>query len=448
MLKTYQKYKSTDVVWVKEIPEEWNFRKLKFVFQYVVDNRGKTPPISESGIPLLEIKHISGKKVPSYNTDKFVSEDVYKSWFRGHIKKNDILIGTVGSTGETCIYDESQRACIAQNIVGLRAGSDNPMYLYFILSSYHFQKYISASNKNVIQPTLKVSDFIQNKVYLPNSSTQTKIALYLDYKTSLIDNLIKNNEKLIKLFEEQKSVITNNAVTKGLNNGADMKNSGIEWLGMVPEKWRILKLKFIGKSIIGITYSPDNVVDEGNGTLVLRSSNIQKGVLSLKDNVYINKKIPETLKTKTGDILICSRNGSSSLIGKNIVITGEIIGSTFGAFMTVFRSEYWKFLSKFFNSQVFKSQSGLFSSSTINQLTINTLNNLFIALPPTLEEQEEIATHLDKELKPIENLIQKTKKQNYFLTEYRKTLISNIVTGKIDVRDEKIPESGIKYNYV
>jgi type I restriction enzyme, S subunit len=112
------------------------------------------------------------------------------------------------------------------------------------------------------------------------------------------------------------------------------KDSGVEWLGQVPEHWEVKRLKYLGEAIIGLTYDPSNVVGVGSGTLVLRSSNVQGGQIVLDDNVYVSSAIPEQLVTKPGDILICSRNGSRALIGKNAKITQEAAGMTFGAFMT------------------------------------------------------------------------------------------------------------------
>ncbi|MFP4846666.1 restriction endonuclease subunit S [Winogradskyella sp. PE311] len=208
------------------------------------------------------------------------------------------------------------------------------------------------------------------------------------------------------------------------------KDSGIEWIGEIPEHWEVKRLKYIGDSIIGITYNPKDVVQEG-GTLVLRSSNIQNGKLSLKDNVYINKDIPEKLETKVGDILICSRNGSRRLIGKNITIDEKTEGETFGAFMTVFRTEKYEFISKYFNSQVFSGQSGLFLTSTINQLTVNTLNNFYTALPPK-EERVLIAKYLDKKINEIDELIsQKKKLLNLYIRE-KEAIINKAVTKGIN----------------
>ncbi|WP_042203828.1 hypothetical protein [Nitratifractor salsuginis] len=113
-----------------------------------------------------------------------------------------------------------------------------------------------------------------------------------------------------------------------------------------------------------------------------------------------------------------------------------MVGNTFGAFMTVFRTKYYKFVSKYFNSQVFNGQSGLFLTSTVNQLTINVLNNFFIALPPQ-KEMDTIVKFIDEKLTTIDQKIAKTKKIIALQKEYRAALISEVVTGKIKVAEEK-----------
>ena len=117
------------------------------------------------------------------------------------------------------------------------------------------------------------------------------------------------------------------AVTKGLNPSAPMKNSGIEWLGEVPEHWEVKRLKHLGKALIGLTYDPTEVVEEGEGTLVLRSSNVQEGLIVFDDNVFVNKEIPEKLVTRDGDILtlrdrsrVVPRNDSACVFTKRSVV--------------------------------------------------------------------------------------------------------------------------------
>ncbi|MES2826689.1 MAG: restriction endonuclease subunit S [Bacteroidota bacterium] len=223
------------------------------------------------------------------------------------------------------------------------------------------------------------------------------------------------------------------------------KDSGIDWIGEIPEHWVLTKLKFLGDAIGGLTYSPNDVVlDEGKGVLVLRSSNIQGGQLSLQDNVYVSIKVPEKLILRKGDILICSRNGSQHLIGKNICINEEMVGNTFGAFMMIFRSKDWRFLRHFFNSPIFTSQSALFLTATINQLTSNTLNNFWIAIPKSIDEQTLIAKYLDKKTRQIDKLISDKQKLIELFNEERIAMINLAVTKGIDP-NVPMKDSGVEW---
>jgi type I restriction enzyme, S subunit len=210
------------------------------------------------------------------------------------------------------------------------------------------------------------------------------------------------------------------------------KDSGVEWIKEIPEGWEVKRLKFLGKAIIGLTYDPSEIVDNQNGTLVLRASNIQDSSLSMKDCIYVEKNIPEKLRTKKDDILICSRNGSKRLIGKNIMLDEKLTNSTFGAFMTVFRSKYANFISKVLNSQIFKSQTGLYSTVTINQLTTSILNNIIIAFPKNELERKQISEFLETQTTQFDELIAKSKAQITLLEEKRQATINQAVTKGLD----------------
>jgi len=205
------------------------------------------------------------------------------------------------------------------------------------------------------------------------------------------------------------------------------KDSGIEWIGGIPEHWEVSRLKFVGESIIGLTYSPEEVTEDESGYLVLRSSNIQSGKLSLDDNVFVKKQINEKLITRKNDILICARNGSVDLVGKNILIDERTAGQTFGAFMTVFRGRSNQFVYWFFNSPFFDAQKGAFSTSTINQLTSNILNNLITTIPP-LSEQTAIANYLDTKTTEIDQIVADKEALINLYEEEKKALINEAVT--------------------
>jgi type I restriction enzyme S subunit len=206
-----------------------------------------------------------------------------------------------------------------------------------------------------------------------------------------------------------------------------IKSSGVEWLGEVPEHWEVNRLRRIGEAIIGLTYSPIDVVNEGEGTLVLRSSNIQGGRIKLDDNVFVSTAIPTTLRTKKDDILICTRNGSRDLVGKTGKISERESGLTFGAFTAVFRSPANDYIFYVFNSGLFSFQAGLYQTSTIFQLTNGTINAFQIPLPPPAEQQS-IAAFLDRETGRLDRLVAKKRELIERLKEKRTALISRTVT--------------------
>ncbi len=223
----------------------------------------------------------------------------------------------------------------------------------------------------------------------------------------------------------------------------EYKDSGVEWLGAVPVHWEVKRLKYLGEALIGLTYDPTEIVEEGNGTLVLRSSNVQRRKIVFDDNVYVSKSIPERLVTQLGDILICSRNGSRALIGKNAVIDEQAAGLTFGAFMTIFRSKHSAYLTQVLNSQLFEYQSGAFLTSTINQLTVGVLNNFEIPMPPS-SERSQIATFLDREIAKIDALVAEQRRLMALLKEKRRAIISHAVTRGLNP-DAPMKPSGIEW---
>lgn len=215
------------------------------------------------------------------------------------------------------------------------------------------------------------------------------------------------------------------------------------WLSQIPDHWEVKRLKHLGEAIIGLTYSPGEVVAETDGTLVLRASNIQNKQLAFNDNVFVSKKIPLKLITRKGDILICARNGSRTLIGKNAQIDENSTGLSFGAFMLVFRSQYNNYLSKVFNSALFEYQSSSFLTTTINQLTTGNLNNFEIPMPGEAE-RIKIASFLEHETAKIDKLIIKQQQLIQLLKEKRQAVISHAVTKGLNP-NAKMRDSGIEW---
>jgi type I restriction enzyme S subunit len=180
-------------------------------------------------------------------------------------------------------------------------------------------------------------------------------------------------------------------------------------IGIIPEDWEEIEMGKIGISVIGLTYSPLNISE--SGILVHRSSNIQNNNLSYDDNVFVNIDVNEKLILRENDILICVRNGSRNLIGKSALIKGRAIGETFGAFMSVFRTDYYApFIYQLFISNVIQKQINETLGATINQITNKNINEFIIPIPNSKAEQTAIATALsdaDDLISNLEKLIEK-----------------------------------------
>lgn len=224
-----------------------------------------------------------------------------------------------------------------------------------------------------------------------------------------------------------------------------MKPSGIAAIGEIPASWDIVRIKDIGTYRNGLTYSPEDVTDKEYGTLVLRSSNIQNGKLSFEDNVYVSCDIPEDLYTQKGDIIICSRNGSSQLVGKNALVENDDVNCSFGAFMMVYRCDCPRYMYYVLNSEIFSYYLGTFLTSTINQLTGFNFGNMKIAYCPDPHEQQAISDFLDSQCAKIDGVIADIEKQIEILQKYKKSLITEAVTKGLK---PDIPMRSSKVEYV
>lgn len=432
-MKPYEKYKASGVEWIGEIPEHWEVRKVKYNFNF---KTGFTPPTGKNeyygGENIwMNISDLKGKYI--CDSEKKITEKAIKDFSPYKVPENSLLysfklsVGKVSFVTVDCYTNEAIFSIIPDNSINLN-------FFYYSLP----EQIIQNANENIYGAKLLNQELIKNAdLIIPSSAEQTAIANFLDTETAKIDKTIATRQEQIELLKEYKSSVISHAVTKGIDPNAKMKDSGVEWIGEIPEHWEVSRLKFIGEAIIGITYNPSEITDEyqDDSFLVLRSSNIQNGNLDFSDCVFVKKDIKEKYITKKGDILLCARNGSAHLIGKSAYIDSEQKKWTFGAFMSIVRSDLKKYLFYYFNSQIFESQKGLYTTSTINQLTSNTLNNMFVSFPYSISEQQQIVSHIEERTAKIDAAIDKYQEEIELLKEYRASLITEAVTGKIDVRN-------------
>lgn len=223
-----------------------------------------------------------------------------------------------------------------------------------------------------------------------------------------------------------------------------MKESGIDWIGQIPEEWEVIKFKYLGDVKQGLTYSPSDIVDKDEGILVLRSGNIQNGILDFNNNVYVKTKVAESIVLRKNDILITARNGSPALIGKNAIIDTDIT-ATFGAFMMIFRANKSLFsMFAFYLMNVsFNFYRTFFTTSTVNQLTAAIFNGIEVPLP-SISEQQKIADFLDKKTAQLDKVKALLEEQILKLKDYRASLIYETVTKGLD-KTVPMKDSGIDW---
>jgi type I restriction enzyme S subunit len=279
-------------------------RRLGDCLSFVVDNRGKTPPLSEQGIELIEINAIPGnrKSVDFDAVKKHVSEDTYNTWFRkGHPQVGDTLISTVGAIGRVAFVSK-QRGCIAQNVIAMRPNVSlvDPGYLFYLLSSDTIQNRLSSLNIGVAQPSLKVPHLLNLELEFPNLPTQRKIAGIL----SAYDDLIENNLRRIKILEQMAQSLYREWFVHFRFPGhesATFKNSE---LGRIPDGWEVKEIQEVAIIHRGRSYKSSELVAEGglpfiNLKCVVRDGGFRRDGLKRFDGPY-----KDSHKVTTGDIVM------------------------------------------------------------------------------------------------------------------------------------------------
>ena len=435
--KPYPAYKDSGVEWIGMVPEHWARTSIKYVLSIPIsDGPHETPDFVDEGVEFLSVDGIQDGELV-FDGKRFIThEDHARFSKKAKPQLNDVLVGKSASVGKVARVKTSAEFNVWSPLAILRAdhGKCHPAYLEYALKADTSQQQILLAGNTSTQANIGMDRLAAVGIPLPPIEEQCELTLALDRETTRIDALITKKDEFIELLAKKRQALITHAVTKGLDPKAKMKDSGVEWIGEVPEHWTISKLKYVSRALIGLTYAPEDVVTDGSGITVLRSSNIQGGQLDMADIVQVRKVIGSELMAQVGDILICSRNGSRALIGKNIQLDERSLCCTFGAFMTVVRGKFNDYLYFVFNSTMFDANSALYMTSTVNQLTISMIDNMEIPLPPETE-QATIVSQLRKQLMSLDTLVSKTQLSIALLKKRRSALITAAVTGQIDLRE-------------
>ena len=434
-------YKPSGVEWVGDVPEHWDVRRLRDSVLACVNGVWGEERNGLDDIPCVRVADFDRHRMRVRKPVPTLRAVASKQRVRRMLQSGDLLLEKSGGgdqqpVGVVILFDHDTPA-VSSNFVArmqVRRGFD-PAFLTFLHSVLYS---IGLNTRSIKQTTgiqnLDSNAYLNESFAFPPFLEQAAIVRYLDHVDRRIRRYITAKRKLVALFEEERQAVVNQAVTRGLVPNVPLKPSGVEWLGDVPEHWELPRLRNLGVALIGLTYDPQDLVDEEEGMLVLRASNILNGQLVYGDNVYVSSAVPSKLITQEGDILICSRSGSRALIGKNARIDADSSGTTFGAFMTVFRGPNNDYLHQVFNSKFFEYQSAAFLTSTINQLTLGILYDMKVPFPSP-EERQCILRSVEEATAPIIKAIAAGRRQIELVQEYRTRLIADVVTGKLDVRE-------------
>lgn len=422
-------YKPSGIKWLGEIPQSWEIKPLQAIF----NQRNEQNNNLEFQTILSLVKDVG---VIPYEEKGNVGNKA-KDDLQGYkiARVNDLVLNkmnaVIGSLGVSK-YDG------LVSPIYLVLYIENPNYLIayysYLFQTKSIQKFLRKFAYGIMEIRESIDYLEFKKMFLPTPplQEQKEIAEFLDSKCEKIQNYIDKKQKLITLLQEKKQALINEAVTKGLNPNIESKNSGIEYLGLIPHHWEVVKVKYIATTNIGLVYDPSEIATNENvGYPVLRANNIQNGKIDYKDVIYVAKKIDDKQLAISGDLLMCVRNGSENLLGKTAKIENN--NFSFGAFTAIIRSDLNNYLYWIFQTEMLKkSISSFIVSIGIGQISQDDIKNFKIPLPP-LQEQKEIAAFLDKKCEKINSAIEKTKKQIELVKEYKNTLINEAVCGRINL---------------
>ena len=409
------------VEWLGKIPAHWTTSKIAALYTL------RNEKVSDYDFEPLSVtmKGIVPQLATAAKSDDHSNRKL--------VKKGDFVINSRSDRRGSCGISPLDGSVSLINIVMEPRGEMNPQYYNWLFHTEQFADEFYKWGHGIVDDlwTTRWQEMKKILIVAPLPDEQQAIADYLDETCSKIDEIIAEAKASIDEYKELKQSVIFEAVTKGLDKNVEMKDSGVEWIGKIPASWDVLRIKDIGAARNGLTYSPNDQVDSGKGTLVLRSSNVQNGQIVFDDNVYVNKDIPDNLMLDEGDILICSRNGSRRLIGKNAIVP-ESGKYTFGAFMMVLKpfNDNKKYIHWILNSGVFGYYLPMFFTSTINQLTRENFRNMQIPYCMDVNVQKDIVEYLDKKCELFDSLIAEKESLINDLETYKKSLIYEVVTGK------------------
>ncbi|AJR01971.1 Type I restriction-modification system, specificity subunit S [Enterobacteriaceae bacterium bta3-1] len=424
--KAYPEYKDSGVEWLGEVPEQWLIKKLKYLCAVQTGSRDTVNAVEEGLYPFF-VRSQTIERINSVGAD---CEAVLTAG-------DGVGVGKVYHyyNGK---FDYHQRVYMLNKFKFITG-----RFVFYYLSSNFYKVALEGNAKSTVD-SLRLPQFLNFEFSIPSIKEQNFITTFLDHETAKIDNLIEKQQQLIELLKEKRQAVISHAVTKGLNPDVPMKDSGVEWLGKVPEHWDVKNLNHVLEAIGDVDHYMPQSVDECipyvmTGDLAELVSEIEFGnckQVSRQDYLKLSKKI----KTCKGDVIMAryATIGTVSyvdidkefLVSYSCVTIKPNISKVLGLYL------YYYFKSNCFLQGI----QYQVNTNTQGNVGINDLNKMKIVLPD-ITEQKIIITNLQEDLRKLDNLSKKSMQAINLMQERRTALISAAVTGKIDVRDWVAPNA-------
>lgn len=427
----YPEYKDSGVEWLREIPKHWECKRIKetanLINGYPFDSKKFE---AGKGVPLVRIRDIRASKTEVGFIGVVPPESL--------INNGDILIGMDGDFNVS-LWSGGE-AALNQRVACIRASNYYLQKFIFYVLPFNMKKVNDLTYFTTVKHLSSI-DILKTVYAFPSGEELNKIVDFLDHETAKIDTLIEKQQQLIALLKEKRQAVISHAVTKGLNPDAPMKNSGVEWLGDVPEHWVVAQLKFntlemqtgpFGSQL----HAEDYVID---GIPLINPAHMIAGQIEPDSKVTVDEKTQDRLsrhKLSKGEIIFARRGelGRCAIVKKEqegwLCGTGSLKAKLNNRLIP----EYAFLL---ITSDGVVSELSLESKgSTMDNLNTETLGRVRIPVPPE-NEQDKILLYVDEVSGKFKSLISNAEAAIGLMQERRTALISAAVTGKIDVRSWK-----------
>lgn len=448
----YSEYLDSGLMWVREYPSHWSLTKVKYE-AYVKARVGwhglKTDDFTDVG-PYLVTGSDFKSSIISWKDCYHCDLERYEQDPYIQLQNGDLLLTKDGTIGKIALVQglgDDEKATLNSGVFVVRPLRDSFIteFYFWLLESSVFKKFVDYHKTGSTIVHLYQGTFVEFSYASPPLDEQAKIANFLDQETAQIDTLIEKQQALIQLLKEKRQAVISHAVTKGLNPDAPMKDSGVEWLGEVPEHWEVTKLGFHTSKIgSGKTPRGGAEVYQEEGVLFIRSQNVYDSGLRIdkSESVFISEVIHEEMsntKVQGGDVLLNITGGS---IGRTCIVPNNFIEANVNQHVCIVRLPISMryFIAFILKSSLVKEQiDSIQTGGNREGLNFEQISKFAICLPPE-EERADIVSYIETETKKIDSLLEQSNNAIQLMQERRTALISAAVTGKIDVRGWRAPE--------